>query len=95
MNEFERLVIEIQQKKEDLSKTKKEIEDLEMDLKAYMKKRQTTELKAKQSNLTILYRAVISQRFDKKLFIDEHGQNVYNQYLKPSQSMRLNYCKSK
>ena len=79
-------IFELEQKK---AKKKREMDDLEKEIKqlksetsAYMKKRQKNELTV--AGLTILFTAYVSPRFDKEAFIagEEDGEATYQKYLK-------------
>lgn len=60
-----------------------------------MKKRQKEELLSKTTGLTISYKEVETPKFNKKLFIENNGEDAYKKYLVSSVSMRLNYLKPK
>lgn len=89
MKEFQTVsekIFELEQKK---AKKKREMDDLEKEIKqlksetsSYMKKRQKTELTV--AGLTVLFTAYESPRFDKEAFIagEEDGENTYKKYLK-------------
>lgn len=95
MTEFEKLVKEIQDKKAESDILKNEIKTMEEELKSYMKKRQKEELLSKVTGLTVSYKTVESSKFSKELFIQSNSEKVYQKYLVPSSSMRLNYLKPK
>lgn len=95
MNEFESLVNRIQQENENLKKKEAEIERLKDELKAYMKKRQKTELEAREAGVVVTYKEVVSMRFNKEGFIAIHGKELYEKYCAPSSCMKLNFIKPK
>lgn len=95
MKDFEVLVKAIQEKKEEGEAIKTEIKKMEDELKAYMRKRQKTELPSQTTGLTISYRLVECPKFSKELFIKNNDEEEYKKYTIITSSMRLNYLKSK
>lgn len=95
MNDFEKLVQEIQSKKAESKQLESEIKKKENELKAYMKKRQKEELLSKSTGLIISYKEVITPKFNKTLFIESNGEGEYKKYLVDSIAMRLNFLKVK
>lgn len=95
MNEFESLVNQIQQKTMELKKKEAEIEKLKDELKAYMKKRQKTELESRETGVVVSYKEVTTMRFNKKNFIAMNGKEVYEKYCTPLPYMKLNFLQIK
>lgn len=95
MNEFESLVNRIQQENENLKKKETEIEKLKDELKSYMRKRQKTELEAREAGVVVTYKEVVSMRFNKDGFIAMYGKEIYKKYCVPSSCMKLNFTKPK
>lgn len=95
MSEFESLVKQIQQANENLKKKEAEIEKLKDELKSYMRKRQKTELEAREAGVVVTYKEVVSMRFNKEGFIAIHGEETYEKYCAPSACMKLNFTKPK
>ncbi|WP_166429723.1 hypothetical protein [Lacrimispora celerecrescens] len=93
MTEFEILILEIQSIKEAAKVQKKKIEDMEGELKAYMKKRGKEKLFSNETNITVSYCSVPTPKFNKELFIKENSEEEYQKYQKVTSSMRLNYLK--
>lgn len=93
MTEFEILILEIQSMKEEAKEQKKKIEDMETEIKSYMKKRGKEKLFSQENDLTISYCSVESPKFNKELFIEKNGEEEYQKYQKVTPSMRLNYLK--
>lgn len=102
MNEFQTIsekLYELEQKK---TKKKKEMDDLEKEIKqlknetsTYMKKRQKNILVV--AGLEVLFTAYIKQSFDKDAFIsgEKDGEATYKKYLKqiPMERITVRVCK--
>lgn len=93
MTEFEILILEIQSMKEAAKVQKKKLEDMEAELKAYMKKRGKEKLFSNETNITVSYCSVDTSKFNKEMFIADKGEEEYQKYQKVSSSMRLNFLK--
>lgn len=93
MTEFEILILEIQSMKEEAKEQKKKIDDMENELKSYMKKRGKEKLFSQENDITVSYCNVESPKFNKELFIEKNGEKEYQKYQKVTPSMRLNYLK--
>ena len=95
MTDFETLVQTIQAQKDERDNLNKQIKEKEDELKAYMKKRQKQELVSKSTGVTVSYKEVETPKFNKDLFIESNGEDVYKKYLVTSIAMRLNFLKPK
>ena len=96
MKEFQTVsekLYELEQKK---ARKKKELDDLEKEIKqlksetsSYMKKRQKSELTV--AGFTVLFTAFTRSTFDKDAFIagEEDGESTYKKYLKDVQVERV------
>lgn len=93
MTEFEILILEIQSMKEAAKEQKKKIEDMEGELKAYMKKRGKEKLFSNENRITVSYSSVPVSKFSKELFIEENGEEEYRKYQKVTPTMKLNFLK--
>ncbi len=93
MTEFEILILEVQSMKEKAKEQKKKIDDMEDELKAYMKKRGKEKLFSTETNITVSYSSVPTPKFNKELFIEKNGEEEYQKYQKITSPMRFSYLK--
>lgn len=80
---------ELAQYKLMLEETKKEVETIEAEIKAYMEETGNDTLIGDEHKAT--YKEVISNRFDSKAFKADHA-DMYTAYQKPSTSMRFTFA---